>query len=258
MPPPSENQVVAPASLIQLFTLGIPCIYYGTEQAFRGPEASERRFLPGWGGSDAYLREAMFGPEHPRLAGREGLPGGLPDAGLPGFGPFGTAGRHCFDPSHPAYRRIAALAAVRASLPVLRHGRQYLRPLSLFGGPFELKPAGELLAWSRVLDDEEALCIVNVNGGANRGGDVLVDPELNAAPGAVLRVVANSAGLDATPPSLAVGSDVPVRSAPEGTRFVEISRHSSRRGGRADKSPLSQASRICAAAQKEFPLHRKK
>ncbi|MGH9282440.1 MAG: alpha-amylase family glycosyl hydrolase, partial [Acidimicrobiales bacterium] len=159
---PTDHQVAAAAAL-QLFTLGIPCIYYGTEQALAGPEPSERELLPGWGSSDRYLREAMFGPEHPRRSGRDGLaPGGLGvDAGLPGFGPFGTAGRHCFDPAHGTYVRIAAMAAVRRAHPVLRHGRQYLRPISLFGGPFAPAAPGELIAWSRILDDEEALCVVN-------------------------------------------------------------------------------------------------
>ena len=41
----TEHQVVAGVAL-QLFTLGIPCIYYGTEQAFAGPEPAERAFLP--------------------------------------------------------------------------------------------------------------------------------------------------------------------------------------------------------------------
>ena len=41
----SEAQVVAGLAL-QLFTLGIPCIYYGTEQALAGPEEEERMWLP--------------------------------------------------------------------------------------------------------------------------------------------------------------------------------------------------------------------
>src|SRR5690606_32982715 len=122
----SEHQVVAGVAL-QLFTLGIPCIYYGTEQAFAGPEASERVYLPGWRGgdhADRYLREAMFGPRHPRAAGLEGLPPNAAlDRALPGFGPFGTAGAHCFDPESATYRRIAALTAVRKRFPVLRKGR---------------------------------------------------------------------------------------------------------------------------------------
>ena len=42
----SDHQVVAGVA-IQLFSLGIPCVYYGTEQAFAGPEKSERdQYLP--------------------------------------------------------------------------------------------------------------------------------------------------------------------------------------------------------------------
>src|SRR5690606_15668708 len=125
---------------VQLFTLGIPCIYYGTEQAFAGPEPTERAFLPGWKGgdhADRYLREAMFGPRHPRAPGLRGVPpNGDVDTRLPGFGAFGTAGAHCFDADHPTYRRIAALATLRKRYPVLRKGRQYLRPIALFGEPF--------------------------------------------------------------------------------------------------------------------------
>ncbi|MGI9179379.1 MAG: alpha-amylase family glycosyl hydrolase, partial [Longimicrobiaceae bacterium] len=100
----SEHQVAAGVAL-QLLTLGIPCLYYGTEQALAGPEAAERHWLPGWGGTDYYLREAMFGPEHPRRSGRAGLQEGAAglDEALPGFGPFGTRGQHCFDEQHPAY-----------------------------------------------------------------------------------------------------------------------------------------------------------
>lgn len=41
----SDHQVVAGVA-IELFTLGIPCVYYGTEQAFAGPERSERDRFP--------------------------------------------------------------------------------------------------------------------------------------------------------------------------------------------------------------------
>src|SRR5262249_59664784 len=85
----SDHQVVAGVA-IQLFSLGIPCVYYGTEQAFAGPEASEQRWLPDWGSSDRYLREAMFGPTHPRPSGRAGLRADAADTELPGFGAFGT------------------------------------------------------------------------------------------------------------------------------------------------------------------------
>jgi glycosidase len=220
----SAHQVVAGIA-IQLFALGIPCIYYGTEQGFAGPERSLRaQFLPDYGaGPDKYLREAMFGPEHPRLSGRAGLQagaGGL-DPALPGFGPFGTAGAHCFDPGAPAYVRIGALIAVRARYPVLRYGRQYQRPLSNFGAPFALPPGGELIAWSRVLDDEEALCVVNGHGTAARGGQVVVDAGLNAGPGALFEVVASSAQAAGGPAPHVVGQRLPVRFR-DGTAFVQI------------------------------------
>jgi hypothetical protein len=213
----SDHQVVAGVAL-QLFTLGIPCVYYGTEQALGGPEPDARQWLPEWGGSDRYLRETLFGPLHPRASGRAGLQGGASDAELPGFGPFGTAGAHAFDPAHPAYLRIAQLCALRRRFPVLRHGRQYRRPVSLFGAAFQFLGGGELLAWSRILDDEEALCIVNTHGTDARGGDVLVDAAL-AVRAPAFRVVANTTPVG---PAQPVGAILPVRHTPDGVAYLEI------------------------------------
>lgn len=222
----SDHQVAAGVAL-QLFTLGIPCIYYGTEQSFAGPEPSERPFLPDWKGSDRYLREAMFGPAHPRQSGRNGLatpPDGL-DSALPGFGPFGSAGQHCFDERSAAYVRIAALTALRQAYPVLRDGRQYLRPISLFGWPFDVYGLGEIVAWSRILDDEEALCVLNAHGLEARGADVLVDASLNASGSSNMTVILNTAQA-ANPQAYTglhpVGSTVPVRQAADGKTYVEI------------------------------------
>jgi glycosidase len=189
-----DYQVTVPTA-IQLLTLGIPCIYYGTEQAFSGPPQSQQIFLPEFGTSDRYLREAMFGPQHPRAVHTQDMDTQLQqqDQSLPGFGAFGVSGKHVFDPSSPAYVRIAALTKVRAQHLVLRVGRQYKRQVRVFGD-FVFPPAGELVAWSRILDDEEAVCIVNPNGGegAVRGGDVVVARELNEAD-AEFMVVANTA-----------------------------------------------------------------
>lgn len=225
----STHQVVAGVA-IQLFAQGIPCIYYGTEQAFAGPEKALRdQFLPDYNAGDRppdkYLREAMFGPEHPRHAGRAGLTAGAAgeDANMPGFGPFGTTGHHCFDATHPAFVRIAALTALRQSRPVLRYGRQYQRQISNFGAPFAYAPGGELIAWSRLLDDEEALCVVNGHGNAPRGGQVVVDASLNGKANAEFVVLANTAqaatpGYSGTHP---VGQHLPVRFR-SGTAYVEI------------------------------------
>jgi glycosidase len=224
----SDHQVVAGVAL-QLFSLGIPCIYYGTEQALAGPEKAARdAFLPDCThdtGTDVFLRETMFGAKNPRKAGRPGLASGAlgRDRTLPGFGPFGTAGQHCFDPTAPAYRRLAALTFARRRFPVLRQGRQYQRQLSNFGAPFGMAPAGELITWSRILDDEEALCVVNGHGTARRGGVIVVDARLNPGAGAAFEVVANSeeAGTGAVS-AHGVGDRVPVKRRRDGTAFVEI------------------------------------
>jgi hypothetical protein len=215
---------------LQIFSLGIPCIYYGTEQSFSGPERALReQFLPDYDAGDPppdkYLREAMFGPDHPLRDGAAGLASGTAvlDPDLPGFGAFGTSGHHCFDPGSAAYRRIPALIAARSKFPVLRSGRQYQRPTSNFQAPFALPPAGELIAWSRILDDEEALCIVNGHGRERRGADVMVDAQLNGAPGATLQVIANTeqASMAAFTGPHPVGERLPVKFR-DGAAFVEI------------------------------------
>ncbi|WP_034384459.1 alpha-amylase family glycosyl hydrolase, partial [Herbidospora cretacea] len=132
---PHSDTQVAHAVGVQLTTLGIPCVYYGTEQAFDGASPA--------GGDDRYIRETMFGGT---------------------FGAFGTQGCHFFDPEHPAYRRIRALAAVRNRADgvglALRRGRMYLREIST-GGPFRLPATGELTAWSRILHDHEVVVALN-------------------------------------------------------------------------------------------------
>jgi len=217
-----KDHQVAAATAIQLFTLGIPCLYYGSEQAFAGPAQSQLPFLQaeGWNdGSnhgDRFLREAMFGPEHPRARHDQDVPTQIreTDARLPGFGPFGTFGVHAFDTSSPAYRRIAALCATRARHPVLRIGRQYPRQTRVFSPDFRFPASGELVAWSRMLDTTEALVVVNPNGEAARGGEVIVSAEL-WAPGNQFEVVANSAEAAVAPAAYTgphpVGSRVQVR-----------------------------------------------
>jgi glycosidase len=191
---PNGHQAAAPVAL-QLFTLGIPCVYYGTEQALSGPEESERKWLPNYGSHDAYLREAMFGAT--------------------GFPAFGAPGQHVFDPQHPVYTRIAEMAKVRQAFPVLRHGRQYRRQTSL-GGAFEFRGSDQLVAWSRILSDEEALCVVNTNGAARRSARIVVDASLNAA-GSDFTIVLHTGDRSQ------VGTTRTVQRDPLGTHFIEIS-----------------------------------
>lgn len=190
-----DHQVVAGVAL-QMCTLGIPCIYYGTEQAFSGPEPTEWKWLSKWKDDPVFLREAMFGPDHPKKMGTAGIespPDGL-DLSAPGFGPFGTSGHHCFDPHHPAYIRIKELAKVRKKNPVLRHGRQYQRPIRTTcpGGSFALPGPGNIVAWSRILNDEEAVCVLNAHGEDMRSADVVVDYNLKPLD-PLMTVIYNSA-----------------------------------------------------------------
>eukprot|EP00727_Mastigamoeba_balamuthi_P001173 m51a1_g11052 putative alpha-amylase (731) ;mRNA; f:507407-510030 len=161
---------------LQLFTPGVPAIYYGTEQALAsGVEPEARRYLcEYWGHADFLLREAMFGPEYPRAHGRSGVQ--RRDHFLHGFGPHGTCGLHAFDHTHALYRRISRLTTVRRYFAPLRRGRQYVRAVRGGLGTFDSRaPPGEVFAWSRVLGpDEEVLVIANPHGLERRGGQVRV------------------------------------------------------------------------------------
>jgi glycosidase len=104
---PTREVQTAHAVGTQLTILGIPCLYYGTEQAFDGSEEAAR--AGSHGHEDRHIRESMFGGT---------------------FGAMRTAGCHFFDPEHPTYLRIAAIARLRrANDPLgqaLRRGRLYL------------------------------------------------------------------------------------------------------------------------------------
>jgi glycosidase len=219
----SPHQVAAAVGM-QLFTLGIPCIYYGTEQSLGGPEIAERIWLEGFGSNDRYLRETLFGADHPRndgLAGLDSAPNPR-DSNLPGFGPFGTVGHHCFDPLSPAYVRIQAMAQARAQYPGLRVGRQYLRPIAFLGNPFAIYAGGEIIAWSRILDDEEFLIVLNPHGTQERGADIVIDRALNPA-GSALTIIVNTAQAAAPGhPFNVVGNNIPVKQLASGIHCVEI------------------------------------
>jgi glycosidase len=123
----------------QLTTMGIPCIYYGSEQGFdSGGRPS---------GSDLVLRETMFG-------GR--------------FGGLSTQGRHFFDEDGELYRALAALIELRKKLLPLRRGRQVLHQISAdgvnFGVPRRLGDRmRSLVSWSRLFIDEEVLIALNTD-----------------------------------------------------------------------------------------------
>jgi glycosidase len=132
-----------------LTSLGIPCIYYGTEQGFDGG-----------GDGDKYIRECMFGGD---------------------WGAFGTTGHHFFNQDHHLYQEISRIAGIRAEEPALRYGRQYFREISGNGTDFGHPIDGHCtLAYSRILDDAEILMALNLDA-APRSDFVTVDRNLTPA-----------------------------------------------------------------------------
>jgi glycosidase len=119
---------------------GIPCLYYGTEQG-----------LHGRGNSDQFVREALWGK---------------PDA---------------FDTNHQFYKAIRRVSKIRETQPALRYGRLYFRPISGDGVHFGASPfAPGVLAFSRILNNQEVLVVANANTQGDFQGHVLVDLFINS------------------------------------------------------------------------------
>ena len=153
------DQLIIPAIATNLMTLGIPCIYYGSEQKFDGNGSGD--------GSDEYIREDMFGGP---------------------FGAFRSKDRHFFDVSSDVYKAVAAITAIRRQHITLRRGRQYLRDISgdgtNFGPPSFVGGAtriSSVIAWSRLLDDEEFVMAINTDTNNDLEVWVTVDNTLHAA-----------------------------------------------------------------------------
>ena len=116
--------------------MGIPCIYYGTEQCFNGA-----------GDNDRYIRETMFGGK---------------------FGSFESRDRHFFNEDNPVYRELAKILEIRQQKITLRRGRQYLRPISGNGEDFGLpqmvgNEIRSVVPWSRLLDKDEMVLAINTD-----------------------------------------------------------------------------------------------
>jgi len=119
--------------------MGIPCIYYGTEQEFdSGGHPSS---------SDLVLRESMFGGS---------------------FGGKCTRGHHFFDESGALYEGLSKLVDLRKQLLPLRRRRQMLHQISGDGINFGLPHMiGDkmlsIVAWSRIFVDQEVLVAFSTN-----------------------------------------------------------------------------------------------
>nr|WP_312884498.1 alpha-amylase family glycosyl hydrolase [Rhizobium laguerreae] len=133
-------------------TLGIPCIYYGSEQSFDGA-----------GDSDRYLRESMFGGA---------------------FGAFRSRERHFFREDTWLFQELAKVFKVRREQLALRRGRQYLREISGngvdYGFPHMIgDEMRSIVPWSRILDRTEILLAINTDADMVRTTSVIVDHDLH-------------------------------------------------------------------------------
>jgi glycosidase len=148
------DMLMLSALALNAATLGIPCIYYGSEQCFDGR-----------GPSDQFLRETMFGGE---------------------YGAFQSRNRHFFREDSAVYRELAKVLHVRRQKLALRRGRQYLREISgdgnNFGFPrlvgFEIR---SIVPWSRILDESELMAAINTDAERPRTAWVTIDDGLHQA-----------------------------------------------------------------------------
>lgn len=167
-----SSMQIAQAVCMQLTTLGIPCIYYGTEQGFDGNEGMHRDMYESRDDLDRYVRECMFAAK---------------------FGAFETESCHFFDSNNPTYKRIASLSVLRTGSDgatttdsyrvskALQSGRMYQRQISYdSNGSYFVSHAegGGLIAWSRIHAKTEILIVMNVDN-TSRKGLVTIDNKLS-------------------------------------------------------------------------------
>jgi hypothetical protein len=101
------------------------------------------------------------------------------------------------------------MAALRSAEPALRYGRQYFRPLSGDGVHFGVSGTEPgVLAFSRILNEEEVVVVANTDTASAWAGEVMVDLALNPA-GVTFEVLYSNkaAGEGAAPPSPVVEKD---------------------------------------------------
>jgi glycosidase len=202
---PHRHWQSAHAVAVQLTVPGIPCIYYGTEQGLTGNEENHDYSIePSRFGEDRYVRECLFG------------------------GPFGaevTTGCHFFNPNHPTYLRIAAIARLRQGDDyvgrTLRLGVCYPRQTRYSEAPFGLPAAGELFAWSRVLAAHEVLMALNTHGLEPRGAEVTIDAAIHKA-GSLLRVLYRADWSDEQLRQPPTDETVPVQIGDDGRAWVRL------------------------------------
>ena len=170
---------VNPTKFDDQVTLGLACLYSlpGIPCLYYGTEQG----LHG-AGSDPAVREALWGG--------------------PGF-----------DGHSSFYQHIQQITTVRARQSALRYGRFYFRPLSGDGVTFAVSgfPQG-VVAFSRILNDQEVVVAANTNPTQAQQFDVIVEVMLSAEGDAFEVLYSNQAGPQAPQP---------VRIIPQGAATVQ-------------------------------------
>jgi glycosidase len=174
-----------------LANMGIPCLYYGTEQGFDGG-----------GDHDTYVREAMFGGT---------------------WGAFDTTGMHFFNDKHFIYQNIAKIAELRKREPALRYGRQYFRDISGNGKDFGCPTDGKCtLAFSRILDTDEVIVAMNLDTSARN--DYVVTEFHISRPGMKMADLLNGGELLPVVEAPKVGSAVRIPLEPRQIKILKVKR----------------------------------
>jgi len=147
-------------------TLGLACLFalQGIPCVYYGTEQG----LHGRG-TDEAVREALWG--------------------IPGF-----------DRGSAFFKALRDIATVRRTKPPLRYGRQYFRPISGDGNNYGISPfAGGVLAFSRILNDQEIIVVANTNVTKDLAVDVIIDQDLSR-PGDRYKVLFSNSS-NPTPPN---------------------------------------------------------
>lgn len=149
-------------------TMGVGCLFalQGVPVIYYGIEQG----LHGAGDSDENVREALWGK---------------PNA---------------FDTNNAFHKAIQEIAAVHASQPALRYGRQFFRAISGTGTEFGISTtAPGIVAFSRILNDMEVVVVANTIIDRSFSGFVIVDFALNP-PDTSLDLLYSNQGANATLP----------------------------------------------------------
>lgn len=145
--------LVLPAIFTNVFTSGIPCLYYGTEQGFDGN-----------GPHDRHIRENMFGGS---------------------FGAFRSTGKHFFREENSLHSEISQMLVIRAREPALQTGTQFYRQISYDGQNFYYpQPENEaryvgVLAWSRFHEGYEVILAINTHTAQAAQASIQIDTNLH-------------------------------------------------------------------------------